>query len=66
MRSIFVERRDQLALYWKEEGFGYLDQELLKCEMVDPYTYRSKLGAFEGDFKVKYKEKTANKEINTT
>ena len=32
--STFIYRRAQITKYWKEEGFGYLDQELLMCEMV--------------------------------
>ena len=36
-RSMFVDRRDQLAQLWNEKGFRYLDQELLMCKMVDSY-----------------------------
>ena len=36
--SISEEQRFQLTRSWKEEWFGYLDQALLICEMMEPYT----------------------------
>ena len=40
-RSVFLERRVQLAQSWKEEGFEYLDHALLMYEMMDPSTSKS-------------------------
>ena len=47
------ERRDQLPQSWNEEGFRYLDQALLMCEMVDPSTPRSVLVACTAAIKTK-------------
>ena len=54
VRSIFAERRVQLARSWKEKIFGYLDHALLMCEIMDPSTYRSVILACVGYLKVKY------------
>ena len=41
LRSMFANRRVQLARSWKEGLFGSLDHALLMCEMMNPYTSRS-------------------------
>ena len=46
--SIFSDHRVQLNQYWKEEGFGYIDQTLLMCKIMDPSTYRSLCLEYEG------------------
>ena len=38
---IFAEPRVQLTRSWKEEGFGYLDNALIMCEMMYPSTFSS-------------------------
>ena len=39
--STFAEHIAQLPKSWNEEGFSSLDQALLMCEMIYPYTSRS-------------------------
>ena len=50
------ERRDQLPQSWNEEVLSSLDQALLMCEMVDPYTSRYARLACTADIKKKGKE----------
>ena len=52
-RSMFEERRDQLFQQCNNEGFISLDQDLLMCEMVDPYTSWSAQVACATAIKVK-------------
>ena len=40
MHSMVVELMYQLSQSWNEELFSSLDQTLLMCEMVEPYTSR--------------------------
>ena len=40
IRSIFSDRRYQLFQLFNEKGLRSLDQALLMCEIVDPYTSR--------------------------
>ena len=54
MYSMFAEHREQIIQSWNEEGFIYLDQVLIRCEMVYPYTSRSSRIACAADFKTKY------------
>ena len=55
VRSMFIEQRVQLTHYWKEEGFGYLDHTLLRCEIMDPYISKSVRLAYTGSLKGKYR-----------
>ena len=40
---MFEDHRDHIHQSCNEEGFGYLDQELIMWETADTYTLRSEL-----------------------
>ena len=53
--SMFEEHTVPITQYWKEEGFGYLDQSVIMCEIMYPYKSRSVQVACERDTRGKYK-----------
>ena len=63
--STFAMRRAQIYQLWNKEGISSLDQALLMCEMVHPYTSRYARVVCAAAIKTKMTEKTEIENMRT-